>query len=136
LSDVVCDTSIVLNWFHEEGEEEVEDARSLLEEHAAGRVTAWILELTFYELGNVLLRSLGWKAVAVADQLDDLRVVAPVLDVSAPALRRAAELAAAHTLTFYDALYAAAAEHRGAALVSADATLLASGLARRVGELA
>ena len=136
MSEVVCDTSIVLKWFHEEGEDSVPEARSLLERHRAGQVTAWVIELTFYELGNVLLRSLGWKATDIADQLDDLRTIAPVLEVSAVALRRAAELAEKHELTFYDAVFAAAAEHRDAALVSADAALLASGLATPVDALA
>ncbi len=136
MSEIVCDASIVLKWFHEEGEDSVAEARSLLERHRTGRTTLWIIELTFYELGNVLLRSLGWKAAEVADQLDDLRAVAPVLELPAVALRRAAELAETHELTFYDALYAAAAEHRDAVLVSADAALLACGLAKPVGELA
>ena len=131
MSDIVCDTSVVLKWFHEEGEPEVEESRELLEGHRAGDLTAWILELTFYEVANVLLRSLGWSAGKVADQLDDLRAISPVLEVPPDALRRAAELAAVHKLTFYDALYAAAAERHGARLVSTDEALLAAGLAER-----
>ena len=133
--DVVCDTSIVLKWFHEEGEKEVEDARGLLEAHRAGRLTAWILELTFYELANVLLRSLAWRGPEVADQLDDLRAIAPVAAVDADALRRAAELSETHELTCYDALYAATAQLRGAALATADDALLGSGLGVRAGAL-
>ena len=135
MSAVVCDTSIVLKWFHEEGEQELEEARALLEGHRAGTLTTWILELTFYELGNVLLRSLGWRAPEVADQLDDLRAICPVLAPTPDALRRAAELAELHALTFYDALYAATAQLHGAALATADEALLASGLGVRAGTL-
>ena len=73
MTDVVCDASIVLKWFHEEGEEEVEAARALLDAHQAGHVAAHILDVTLYELGNVLLRALGWKAEDTARQLDDPR---------------------------------------------------------------
>ena len=65
-TDVVCDTSVVLEWFHEEGETDVEDARRLLAAHRAGSITAWVVDLTFYELGNVLLRALRWRAANVA----------------------------------------------------------------------
>ena len=132
MSDVVCDTSVVLKWFHEDGESEVDEARALLEAHTKGRLTAWVLELTFYELANVLIRSLGWSAPQVAAQLDDLRTISPVLVAGQDVLRRAAELAEQHSLTFYDALYSAAAELHGAKLVTADEALIASGLGVRL----
>ena len=135
MTDVVCDTSIVLKWFHEKGEPELEEARTVLDAHREGRLTAWILELTFYELGNVLLRSLGWNAHDVADQLDDLRAICPVLTPSPDVLRRAAELAEEHALTYYDAIYAAMADLHGAILTTADEALLASGLGVRPGAL-
>ena len=135
MTEVVCDTSVVLKWFHDEGEQEVEEARALLEAHRTGRSTCWILELTFYELGNVLLRSLGWHASDVADQLDDLRTICPVLTPAADALRLASVLAEEHALTFYDALYAATAQLHGAVLATADKALLASSLGVRAGTL-
>jgi predicted nucleic acid-binding protein len=122
--DVVCDASVVLKWFHEEGEADVEDARRLLAAHRLGSLTAWVLELTFYELGNVLLRALRWRAVDVADQLDDLRAICSVVPIGAAEQRLAAQLAAEHGFTFYDALYAAAARSRGSVLATADQALL------------
>lgn len=127
MTDVVCDASVVLKWFHDEGEQGVEEARRLLAGHRAGQLTAWILDLTFYELGNVLLRALRWPASDVADQLDDVRAICAVLAPGAGELRLAARLAEAHTLTFYDAVYAVAARSRGAALATADQTLLDAG---------
>jgi predicted nucleic acid-binding protein len=127
MTDVVCDASIVLKWFHDEGEEGVEEARRLLAAHRSGRLTAWILDLTFYELGNVLLRALRWSAAEVAAQLDDVRFICAVLTPGSRELRLAAQLAETHALTFYDAVYAAAARSRGAALATADRALLDSG---------
>lgn len=128
VTDVVCDTSVVLKWFHHEGEQEVAEARTLLAAHQSGLLTAWILDLTLYELGNVLLRSLGWLAADVAAQLDDLSAICSALTPSATELRLTVHLAAEHTLTFYDAAYAAAARSRGAELATADRVLLEAGL--------
>lgn len=136
VTDVVCDASVVLKWFHEEGEANVEDARRLLAAHRSGSITAWVLDLTFYELGNVLLRALRWRAANVADQLDDLRAICSVMPVGAAEQRLAAQLAEEHTLTFYDAVYAAAARSRGSVLATADEALLAAGAGESPGSIA
>lgn len=128
MTDVVCDASIVLKWFHAEGECDVEDARRLLAAHRSAAITAWVLDLTFYELGNVLLRALRWSAMDVADQLDDLRAICSVLVPNAVEQRLAAILADEHALTFYDATYAAAARSRGSVLATADKALLDAGV--------
>jgi predicted nucleic acid-binding protein len=126
VTDVVCDASVVLKWFHDEGEAEVEDARRLLAGHRSGSIVAWVLDLTFYELGNVLLRALRWPAADVGDQLDDLRAICSVVAAGAVEQRLAALIAEEHTLTFYDAIYAAVARSRGAVLATADQALLAA----------
>ena len=136
MTDVVCDASIVLKWFHSEGEQVVEDARRLLTAHRAGRLTAWILDLTFYEFGNVLLRALHWSATDVAAQLEDVRAICPVLTPSAAELGLAAQVAEAHSLTFYDAAYVAAARSRGAALATADQAVLDAGAGELPGTIA
>lgn len=135
VTDVICDTSVVLKWFHHEGEQEVEEARTLLAAHQAGLLTAWILDLTLYELGNVLLRSLGWRAPDVAAQLDDLSAICTALTPSAAELRLAAHLAEEHALTFHDAAYGAAARSRGAALATADRALLEAGVGASPGAI-
>jgi predicted nucleic acid-binding protein len=136
VTDVVCDASIVLKWFHDEGEGDVEDARKLLAAHRSGPLTAWVLDLTFYELGNVLLRALGWRGADVADQLDDLRAICGALTVGAVEHRLAARIAEEHALTFYDAIYAAAARSRGSALATADKALLDAGEGETPGMIA
>jgi len=136
VTDVVCDTSVVLKWLHDEGETEVVDARRLLAAHRSGSITAWVLDLTFYELGNVLLRALRWTAEDVAGQLDDLRDICAVLTPNAADLRVAAHVAEEHALTFYDAVYAAAARSRASVLATADKALLAAGVAESPGVIA
>jgi predicted nucleic acid-binding protein len=127
---VVVDTSVVIKWFHAEGESEVVEARALLAAHRDEVLTAHLLDLSIYELGNVLVRALGWPAEDVADQLDDLLVICGPPLVPVPAWRRdAARLAETHHLTFYDASFVAAAQATETTLITADKQLLKAGLA-------
>jgi len=89
-----------------------------------------VLDLATYEVGNVLSRALRWRAVDVADQLDDLHaILGPPLVPTPDTLRRAAMLASTHPLSFYDASWAATAADLRIPLVSADRQLLTAGLA-------
>lgn len=130
MTRLLVDTSVLIKWFHAEGETEVAAARAILSAHVRGDVTAHVIDLAFYEVGNVLVRALGWDATTVGDQLDDLReIVGPPLAPSAEMLRDAGSLAEAHALSFYDASWAAAARSFGVTLVSADRRLRNVGLA-------
>lgn len=127
---VVADTSVVVKWFHGHGESEVAESRAVLDAHRSDALSVHVLDLTLYELGNILVRSLKWPATAVADQLDDLDAICgPPLTPTPTARRDAARLAEHHSLTFYDSVYAAVARDIDATLVSADRQLLEAGLA-------
>lgn len=135
--DVVSDASVALKWFHAEGENEVEPARALLAAHVARTIALTVLDLTTYEIGNALLRG---RANATAEQvatvLEALDEICPAIRPDAAELRLAAELAARHDLTLYDAAYAAVAKSRDATLATLDAALLQAGLGRRPSEVA
>ena len=127
---LVVDTSVIVKWFHAENEAEVGESRAILAAHRDEILTAHILDLNIYEFGNVLLRALHWSADDTADQIDDLLVICGPPLAPAPQWRRdAATLAHQHKLTFYDALFVAAARALGAPLVSTDGQLLAADLA-------
>ena len=130
MTTLLVDTSVLVKWFHSEGESELIEARSTRDATRRGEIEARVIDLAIYEMGNVLLRSLRWSASDVADQLDDLIVIcgAP-LAIASAWLRQAADIAATHGLTFYDACWAAAAQALGISLVSVDAQLLSTGLA-------
>jgi predicted nucleic acid-binding protein len=126
--EVLCDTSVVVKWFHARDEGEVAPSRAILEAHVAGTLTAVVLDLTFYELANVAARPLGLSGDHVARILDRLELICDAgLHLSPAARRDAAELAAAHRLTFYDAAYWAVARERSITLVTADVELLTVG---------
>lgn len=130
MTTLLVDTSVLIKWFHSEGESQVAEAHALREATRRGDIEARVIDLALYEMGNVLLRSLHWSGPDVAGQLDDLIVICgSPLAVAADWLRQAAVLGAANGLTFYDACWAAAARALGVSLVSADVQLLDAGLA-------
>lgn len=134
--DIVSDANIALKWFHAEGEEEVEPARALLEAHKTRRVALTVLDLTSYEVGNALLRGHAQaSAEQVATVLEALTEICPALSPSSEQMRLATQLAERHGLTLYDAAYAAAAQDRGATLVTLDSDLLHAGLGTRPSDL-
>ncbi len=127
---------MLIKWFHSDGESEIEQARALRLAHVTGELEAHVLDLALYEVGNVLVRALHWTATDVADQLDDLNAIfGPPLIMTPAWLRRAAMLAHIHTLSFYDASWAATAIELGIPLISADRRLLAVGLAESPSEI-
>lgn len=130
MTGVLLDTSVLIKWFHHEGEAEVEAARAIRDAHRLGDLDVLILDLAVYELGNVLVRALKWPGGRVADQLDDLLAMCGTpLVFGAVWMREAARLAADHGLSFCDGAWAAAAEGLRVPLISADKKLLRAGLA-------
>ena len=134
---VVSDANIVLKWFHSEGEEEVEPARTLLDAHKERTVALSVLDLTVYEVGNALMRGrVGASAEQAATVIEALAEVCPAVCPSSEEMRVASQLAERHSLTLYDAAYAAVAQARSARLVTLDRALLAAKLGSRPSEVA
>jgi predicted nucleic acid-binding protein len=135
-TDVVSDANVALKWFHHEGEEDVAAARGLLDQHRERRVVVHVLDLTFYELGNALLRG---RTRASAEQtaivLAALREICLTITPDNQDLALAGELAVEYKLTLYDAAYAAVAQRRDATLVTFDRQLLTAGFGIRPPEL-
>lgn len=130
MTRLMIDTSVLIKWFHDEGENEVSEARAIRDAHVRGDLDAHILDLAIYEVGNVLARGLNWTAARIGDQIDDLiAIVGSPIVMAQGWFRDAAALAQTHTLSFYDASWAATAIALRVPLVSADRRLLAAGLA-------
>jgi predicted nucleic acid-binding protein len=130
VTTLLADTSVLIKWFHAEGEPELQEALAILSAAQRGDVECRMIDLALYEMGNVLLGPLGWTGSDVADQLDDLIVICGAPLAMTPAwLRRTAELGEIHGLTFYDAAWAASAVELGVPLVSGDRRLISCGLA-------
>lgn len=137
MTALLVDTSVLIKWFHRDGESELVEARSIRDASGRGEIETRIIDLALYEMGNVLLHSLGWRASDVADQLDDLVLICgPPLAMAGPWFRDAAAIGKAHLLTFYDACWASAAKALRMPLVSVDSQLLVAGLAESPGATA
>lgn len=130
MTHILVDTSALIKWFHSDGESELAQARAIRDAHTRGDVDAHIIDLALYEVGNVLTRALRWPPDAVSNQLDDLaEILGPPLAMATDWLHLAASLAHSHTLSFYDACWAAAARRLGIVLISCDRKLITAGLA-------
>lgn len=134
--DVVSDANVAIKWFHAEGEEEVDEARALLDAHRSREIGIAILDLTPYEVGSALMRGrAGASAEQAASVIAALGEVCISVGPDPEDFRRATALAERHGLSLYDATYAAVAEGRGAELATLDRELLDAGLGVRPGEL-
>ena len=86
---VVSDTSVVYQWFHAEGENDVEASRALVRLYGVRSISLSVLDLTRYELGNVVQRCRTQASAGqTAAVLHRLARVCPVITPSASDLRR------------------------------------------------
>lgn len=118
MTTLLLDASVLLAAFDPEDRHH-EPARALLEDEEATLAT---LDLARYEVANVAVRA--WRAPeSVAPLLAAIEKLAGdggVLTSADTLLARAAEIAERHTISVYDAAYAAAASEAGHRLVSCD----------------
>lgn len=127
---LVVDSSVAVKWFLSEGEPHIERAWALLESHLAERVCLAAPDHLRLEVLNAL-RHRGLNA-------DRIRRAAGALDgfclawhrLDAQLVAAAADIAARHGLTLYDAAFAALAIRLDAELVTADRRLTRSGAGR------
>jgi predicted nucleic acid-binding protein len=115
---LLLDASVLLAAFDPEDDHHAA-ARTLLEDEDTTLAT---LDLARYEVANVAVRA--WRApdsvtplLAVVERLADDGGVIPSTDTL---LTKAAEMAERHTISVYDAAYAAAADEGGHRLISCD----------------
>jgi predicted nucleic acid-binding protein len=115
--EVVLDASVVLKWFHSEGEENVEAARAIRSKFEAGELQVTAPPLLWLEVLNVAARRWQWTAA----ELEKLAATLPALGflLIEPELQALARWTA-QGLTAYDAAYVAVADHAGLVLITDD----------------
>lgn len=128
MTTLLLDASVLLAAFDPEDDHH-DPARAVLEDDEATLAT---LDLARYEVANVAVRA--WRAPrSVAPLLAAIERLANdggILTCTDSLLARAAELAERHTISVYDAAYAAAASDAGHRLLSCDKRdLVSKGLA-------
>jgi len=128
VTTLLLDASVLLAAFDPEDDHH-EPARALLEDDEATLAT---IDLARYEVANVAVRA--WRAPeSVAPLLAAIERLADdggIVSSTGTLLTKAAEIAERHTISVYDAAYAAVANEGGHRLVSCDKRdLVSKGLA-------
>jgi len=120
LREAVLDASVVLKWFHEQGEANADGALRLRKQFEAGELRVVAPPLLWLEVLNVAARRWHWTS----SQLDQLAASLPELgfEEAEPELEGVAEWAS-QGLTAYDATYVAVAEEAGIPLITDDAEI-------------
>lgn len=130
MSSTLVDTSVLMKWFEQSCEEEVDAARRLRRGMSTASSRSGCLTSRYMRSATFSFRRRRWPAPAATEAIERLLVlVGPLVLLDAAWLRDALALAEQHGLSGYDAHWAAAARHLGVPLVSADRQLLDSGLA-------
>ncbi|MGB2711631.1 MAG: PIN domain-containing protein [Conexibacter sp.] len=136
MSLLLLDSSVWLAAAQAQGEPNRSAALAILDRRKRHEVDVRLLDLTVYELGNVMVRK--WQRPAERAERLIARVLqlagAPPLALTVDEHRAALELAEQHGLSVYDAAYAAVAQTRRLTLVSGDRQLLAARLAVAPGD--
>ena len=121
MTELVLDASVVLKWFHGEGERNLEPARELRSRFEDGDVHVLAPPLIWLEILNVAARSWKWEA----NKLETLAVQLPDLgfEMVEPELESVAHWSAAG-LSAYDAAYVTVAEGAGVDLMTDDSQIV------------
>lgn len=128
MTTLLLDASVLLAAFDPDDDHH-QPARALLEDEATTLAT---LDLARYEVADVAVRA--WRApesvALLLSAVERLGDDGGVLASTGALMARAAEIADRHTISVYDAAYAAAADDAGLRLVSCDERdLVSKGLA-------
>lgn len=121
MSDAVLDASVVVKWFHSDGEAHLEAARLLRGAFERGELRVFVPPLLWLEIVNVAARR--WRIsetqlAVLARSLEDLG-----FEAIEPEIGQVARWAA-RGLTAYDAAYVAVAEQAGAQLITDDEEII------------
>ncbi|MDQ2817659.1 MAG: type II toxin-antitoxin system VapC family toxin [Candidatus Eremiobacteraeota bacterium] len=122
MTEAVLDASVVLKWFHVQGEAHVADARSLRADFEAGKLTVFAPRLLHLEIVNVAGRRWHWHRTSLVQLARALNALN--FEMREPELYNIAKWTA-RGLTAYDASYVALAESEAIKLITDDDLILA-----------
>jgi predicted nucleic acid-binding protein len=117
VNDVVLDASVVMKWFHSEGERHLDAARSLRADFEAGELLVFAPPVLRLELVNAAGRRWGWAESALLELAVGLEELG--FEFVEPELVRVA-IWTSRGLTAYDAAYVAVAEENALRLITDD----------------
>ena len=119
----VIDASVILKWFSQAGESDLDKALQLREDFRERNIDLYAPELLIYEIANVLRykkilsEDLIHKAISSIYDMDILMPVYPEV------MSRAVTIARQYHITVYDSSYLSFAQSVGCHLITADKKL-------------
>jgi len=122
---LVLDTSVVLKWFLEKGEEDVTAARRLRDAFLSRRCVLGAPDLLLMEVANALTAGHRASPKQVSEAITIIsKIGLHLFEVQLPTLARAIELASTYRVTIYDSYFLAVAIEVDGLLVTADEAFL------------
>lgn len=121
---IVVDTSVIAKWLIADSEDDIEQATALLEAVEQETVQLLAPELSKYEIGNILIKGKQLPAPQAAVILETFYYL-PITFISETneSAHLTLELAAQHTLTYYDASFLSLAQKYQCPFITADKKL-------------
>jgi len=117
----VLDTSVILKWFSESGESDLDRALQLRQSMLERTVFFVVPDLLFYELANALRHNPNFSKKDVEQALHSVfEIGLEVKSVNEEVMREAISLAFKHDVTVYDAYFLALSIKEGKPFITAD----------------
>lgn len=125
---MILDASVAAKWaLPREGEDLVDEARSLMSRHAAGEIEIYVPEIFWAELGNIFWKSVQhgrWPSADARTAIVEFQNRSFGTIAHKALLNEALAIALAHQRSFYDSLYVALAVRMKIPMVTADERLV------------
>lgn len=117
----VVDTSVVVKWFNQKDELQVDKALQIFDGLTEHRLNIIVPDLIIIELLNVFLKSKTLTVDKIKEDISDfLSLPLIIKQPTQSVLELAIEIANRHKLTIYDALFIALAQVENCQLISDD----------------
>jgi predicted nucleic acid-binding protein len=117
----VLDTSVILKWFSESGESDLDRALQLRQSMLEGNIFFVVPDLLFYELDNALRHNPNFSMKDVEQAVHSVfEMGLEVQSVDGEVMGEAISLAFKHNITVYDAYFLALAKKEGKPFITAD----------------
>lgn len=121
LKKYILDTSVIVKWFNQENETQVEQALQLLAALREDKVILKTSDLLVHELANALL--IGKRApvrMVLTALATFFQLPIQIIPTNLGLIKSAVSLAKTYNLTSYDAIFVALAKHERCQLVTAN----------------
>ncbi len=118
------DTSVIVKWFHQSGEQAVDAAMLLREAYLKGALDVVMPDLLVYEFANALRFKARLNRTDVAEMVQGLWSLGfAIMPIDGERSSQAVDLAYQYNLTIYDATFVALAQELPATFITADEAL-------------